>query len=44
MDRFQKIWQKITNNGVDEAALGREVVKVRLLNQLIVVAFFSFLF
>ena len=39
MNKLQKIWHIITNNGVDEAALGREVVKVRLLNQLIVVAF-----
>ena len=38
MKEIQKIWQKITNNGVDEAALGREVVKVRLLNQLFMIA------
>ncbi|MCG8328367.1 MAG: ATP-binding protein [Chitinophagales bacterium] len=35
---LSKIWSKITNNGVDETALGREVIKVRLLNQLIFIA------
>ena len=35
---ISKIWSKITNNGVDVTALGREVIKVRLLNQLIFIA------
>lgn len=39
MNRIQQIWHKITEIGVDEQTLGREVVKVRLLNQLIVIAF-----
>jgi signal transduction histidine kinase len=38
MTKLQNIWHIITNNGVDESALGREVVKVRLLNQLYAVA------
>lgn len=38
MNYLNIAWDKITNNGVDEAALGREVVKIRLLNQLIFIA------
>lgn len=34
---IKQIWQKITNIGVDETKLGRCVVKVRLLNQLVFV-------
>lgn len=34
-------WQKITDLGLEEGDLGREVIKVRLLNQLIAVAFFT---
>lgn len=39
MNNLQRIWHKITEIGVDEQVLGREVIKVRLLNQLIVFAF-----
>ncbi|MGB0863061.1 MAG: sensor histidine kinase [Saprospiraceae bacterium] len=31
---IKQLWQKITNIGVDEEHLGRSVIKVRLLNQL----------
>lgn len=37
--KIQRFWNLITNIGVDEAELGREVVKVRLLNQLIFLGF-----
>lgn len=39
MNKLQQVWHTITEIGVDEQALGREVVKVRLLNQLIFIAF-----
>ena len=35
---LKKLWNKISNIGVDETALGEEVVKVRLFNQLISIA------
>ena len=35
---LSSFWNTITNFGVDEAELGREVVKVRLLNQIVFVA------
>ena len=38
---LRSIWTYITNIGIDEAALGREVIKVRLLNQLIFLALFT---
>lgn len=41
MNYINKVWDKITNNGVDEAALGREIVKIRLLNQLIFITFIT---
>mgnify|MGYP000701752865 CR=1 FL=1 len=37
--KIQHFWNLITNIGVDEAELGREVIKVRLLNQLIFLGF-----
>ena len=36
--KLSVFWNTITNLGVDEAELGREVVKVRLLNQIMFVA------
>lgn len=41
MNYLNHLWEKITNNGVDEAALGRDVVRIRLLNQLIFIAFIT---
>lgn len=41
MNHLKIVWDKITNNGVDEAALGRDLVKIRLLNQLIFIAFIN---
>jgi signal transduction histidine kinase len=35
------LWNRITNIGIDETALGKEVVKARLLNQLIVASLFT---
>lgn len=35
------LWNSITNIGIDETALGKEVVKARLLNQLIVASLFT---
>ncbi|MFK7950070.1 MAG: ATP-binding protein [Saprospiraceae bacterium] len=44
MNYLNKFWDKITNNGVDEAVLGREIVKIRLLNQLIFITFITSIF
>lgn len=39
MNYLQQLWQTITNNGIDEYAMGKAAVKIRLVNQLIFIAF-----
>lgn len=36
--KLEQFWTKVTNIGIDENAMGREVIKNRLLNQLIFIA------
>jgi signal transduction histidine kinase len=39
--KFISLWTYLSNIGIDAAALGREVIKARLLNQLIFIALFT---
>lgn len=36
---LKTFWEKVTNNGIDSELLGREVVKFRLLNQMLFIGF-----
>jgi signal transduction histidine kinase len=38
MKALQRLWQTITNNGIDEQAMGKAIVNIRLINQLIFIA------
>jgi signal transduction histidine kinase len=38
MNYLNQFWQTITNNGIEEQAMGKAVVKIRLINQLIFIA------
>lgn len=41
MNYLQRLWQTITNNGIDEQAIGKMFVKIRLINQLIFISLVS---